>query len=335
MAHEFAVVDAHVAGAPARLLVAGVPTPEGATLEERRIWFSRRADHIRRATMLEPRGHQDLVGVLLTEAVSPGFDAGLLFLDATGCPPVHLTGVVAAATIVLERAYLTSSRLVPGSVVPLSFDTPAGPVTVHAHTEAAAGLRVRQVTIAAGPSFVIEAGHEVGIGNRRVPIDLVWAGVPVAVVDSEAAGVSLQRERLSDLRRLGAELAALVARASPVKRAAPASGAPLLVFTGPAHSEGAHLRSVPVAASGAIDRSAGLAAASAVATVLHAMELLPVGEDLVAEGLWGLTQRARVTSRIEDDERGAVFTEAASAAWITGEQVLVVSDDDPLGAPGR
>jgi proline racemase len=286
--------------------------------------------------MLEPRGHQDLVGVLLTESVSPGFDAGLLFLDAAGSPPLHLTGVVAATTIALERAYLTSSRVVPGAVIPLSFDTPGGPVTVRADTEVVAGdLRVRRVTIAAHPSFVIEAGHAVSLGPRRVPIDLVWAGLPVAVVDGEAAGVSLQWEHLPELRRIGVDLGRLLDRSGALRRGLPAAGPALVVFTGPAHREDAHIRSVSVAASGAVDRSAGLTAVAALATVLHAMGLLTPGDDLVAEGLWGLSQRGRVTARVEGDERGAVVTEVESSAWITGEQLLLVSEDDPLGLAER
>ena len=65
-------IDAHAAGEPLRLIVDGFPSPRGKTMLEKREWVKRHADHLRRALMLEPRGHADMYGAILTEPVAPG-----------------------------------------------------------------------------------------------------------------------------------------------------------------------------------------------------------------------------------------------------------------------
>src|SRR6188474_3985454 len=74
-------VDAHVGGQTLRLVVDGMPHPLGRTMRDKRAWLRKRADRLRRALVLEPRGHADIVAALLTEAVSPEAHAGILFMD--------------------------------------------------------------------------------------------------------------------------------------------------------------------------------------------------------------------------------------------------------------
>ena len=62
-------IDAHAAGEPLRLIVDGFPSPRGKTMLEKRESVRRYADHLRRALMLEPRGHADMYGAILTEPV--------------------------------------------------------------------------------------------------------------------------------------------------------------------------------------------------------------------------------------------------------------------------
>ena len=64
-------IDAHAAGEPLRLIVDGFPSPRGKTMLDKREWVRKHADHLRRALMLEPRGHADMYGAILTEPVRP------------------------------------------------------------------------------------------------------------------------------------------------------------------------------------------------------------------------------------------------------------------------
>src|SRR5204863_1286998 len=99
-------IDAHVAGEPLRLIVDGAPRPSGKTMAQKRDWMKRHADQVRRAVVLEPRGHRDMCAAMLTEPVAPGSDAGIIFLHNDGYPAVSGHGIIAATTIALERGLI-------------------------------------------------------------------------------------------------------------------------------------------------------------------------------------------------------------------------------------
>ena len=68
--YEIACIDSHVAGEPLRLLVGG-PRLKGKTMYEKQCFMQEHFDFIRTATMLEPRGHADMFGAVLTEPCDP------------------------------------------------------------------------------------------------------------------------------------------------------------------------------------------------------------------------------------------------------------------------
>ena len=45
-----------------RILVGGIPEPQGNTMIEKKKWLEENCDYIRTALMLEPRGHHDMFG---------------------------------------------------------------------------------------------------------------------------------------------------------------------------------------------------------------------------------------------------------------------------------
>src|SRR5919201_1113025 len=110
MIHRISTIDAHVGGEPLRLVTEGFPTPSGRTMLEKRKWVKSNADHLRRALMLEPRGHADMYGALLTEPVNPGSDAGVLFLHNEGFSTMCGHGIIAVTTIAGERGLIVSDR---------------------------------------------------------------------------------------------------------------------------------------------------------------------------------------------------------------------------------
>ena len=96
-------IDAHAAGEPLRLIVDGFPSPRGKTMLAKREWVRTHADHLRRALMLEPRGHADMYGAILTEPVTPGAHAGVLFMHNEGYSTMCGHGIIAVTTMALER----------------------------------------------------------------------------------------------------------------------------------------------------------------------------------------------------------------------------------------
>src|SRR4051812_5231242 len=128
-------IDAHAAGEPLRLIVDGFPSPRGKTMLAKREWVRTHADHLRRALMLEPRGHADMYGAILTEPVSPGSHAGVLFMHNEGYSTMCGHGIIAVTTMAVERGLITTGGADGGTTI--VYDAPAG--TIRARARIGAG----------------------------------------------------------------------------------------------------------------------------------------------------------------------------------------------------
>src|SRR5262245_1798917 len=103
MVHVAKTIDAHVAGQPLRLIVEGAPRPVGQTMLRKQQWMAKHAEPLRLALLREPRGHADMTAALLTEPVTPGSHAGVLFMHSGGHTALCGHGIMAVVTIALER----------------------------------------------------------------------------------------------------------------------------------------------------------------------------------------------------------------------------------------
>ena len=341
-------IDAHVAGEPLRLIVEGAPRPIGKTMAQKRDWMKRHADQLRRAVVMEPRGHRDMCAAMLTEPVAPGSDAGVIFLQNDGYPSISGHGIIAVTTIAIESGLMVvggppGASTSSGSPRRLVFDTPAGAVHARARLQARGDSQsVDSVVFTNVPSFVLSGGHSVRLGARELRVDVAFGGMFYAIADTEAIGIPLTIERLPDLRRLGMEIRASINAATDVSHPVDhhLSGVAGVIFTGPPQDPEAHLRNVTVFADGAVDRSPCATGTSAVMAVLDAMGLLQdqpssgfsgTGEQLfVHESVIGTLHRGRVVRRTLVGDYPAIVTEIEGTAWVTGEHTFFVSEDDPL-----
>jgi proline racemase len=335
-------IDAHAAGEPLRLIVDGFPSPRGKTMLEKRAWVSRHADHLRRALMLEPRGHADMYGAILTEPVAPGSHAGVLFMHNEGYSTMCGHGVIAVTTIALERGLIMPGQD-GGAVV---YDSPAGTIRARARWAGEAGragaaggagqtrvaARVESVSFVNVPSFVLHGGLNVKLASRQIRVDVAFGGAFYAIVDSEAVGLPIDAAHLPELRRVGMEIKEAIESVHdithPLERGL--QGIYGTIFTGPPSDESADLRNVTVFADAEVDRSPCGTGTAAVMAVVEAMGLLSDTKPFVHESLIGTRFSGRVSARTIVGELEAIVPEIEGSAWITGEHTFLVDDDDPL-----
>jgi proline racemase len=330
-------VDAHAAGEPLRLIVDGFPAPHGRTMLEKREWVTGRHDHLRRALMLEPRGHADMYGAILTEAVAPGSHAGLLFMHNAGYSTMCGHGIIAVTTIALERGLLMPG----GDGRTIVYDTPAGTIRAAATLGRSAdggatgepgAVRVESVAFVNVPSFVWHGGLVVKLGSRQIRADVAFGGAFYAIVDSEAVGLPLDAAHVPELRRVGMDIARAIdtthSIAHPLETGL--GGIYGTIFTGPPNDPRADLRNVTVFADAQIDRSPCGTGTAAVMAVIDAMGLLADDRPFVHESLVGTLFRGRLVGRTQVGDYEAIVPEIEGSAWITGEHTFLIDDDDPL-----
>jgi len=303
-----------------RLIVDGFPSPRGRTLGEKREWLRRQADQIRRALTREPRGHDAILAAILTEPALPGSHAGLLFMDANGYPRLSGHGVMAATRIALDRGLL-----MPGGDSPsIVFDTAAG--TVKASLEGA------RVTMAGVPAFVLHAGVSVKAAGRQLRADVAYGGAFHAIVDGEAAGLPVDWAHVPELSRLAVDVCRAIE--STVTVAHPSDetqrGLDGVIFTAPPAAATAMLKAAAVTSGGRVDRSPSGTGIAAVMAVVDAMGLMAEDGAFTQESLSGSRFDARVAGRTMVGDVPALVAEVAGDAWIIGEHIFVLDDDDPL-----
>jgi proline racemase len=324
-------IDAHAAGEPLRLIVDGFPSPRGATMLEKREWVRKHADHLRRALMLEPRGHADMYGAILTEPAAPGSHAGVLFMHNEGYSTMCGHGIIAVTTIALERGLLMPG----GDGTTVVYDSPAGTIRARA-TLASRGssgaCRVESVAFVNVPSFVLHGGLVVKLASRQIRVDVAFGGAFYAIVDSEAVGLPIDAAHLPELRRVGMEIKEAIEAAQTIAHPLEPGlkGIYGTIFTGPPSDERADLRNVTIFADAEVDRSPCGTGTAAVMAVVDAMGLLSEDRPFVHESLIGTRFNGRVSSRTIVGDLQAIVPEIEGSAWITGEHTFIVDETDPL-----
>ncbi|HMO12716.1 MAG TPA: proline racemase family protein [Pirellulaceae bacterium] len=165
-------IDSHTAGEPTRVVVSGVPEPNGKTLLEKRAFMQAELDWVRTATVCEPRGHDAVVGALLCQPERATSLIGVIFFNNVG----YLNGCI-HGTIGVAQTLQHLGRIGAGEY---DFDTPAGVVTVS--LEADGSVRVTNVR-----SFRHLNDMQVTIqGRATLQGDVAWGGNWFFLTDAPA-----------------------------------------------------------------------------------------------------------------------------------------------------
>ena len=313
---RYKTIDAHVAGEAVRLLVEGAPAVKGRTMVDKLSWLRKHGEALRKALMLEPRGHAGMHGALFTEPVLPKAHAGLLFMNAGGFPMVSGEAVMAATIIALEQ------QIIHVDSDELYIDTPAGLLTARPAQSVAGPPQARGISLTGLAGFVQSGALPVRFGNRTILVDVAFGGEFFAIVDSEAAGIPIDADHAPELIRAAGRLKDAV---EVTLRAAQPSLSSMhgVIFTAPAR-QGAHLRSATVLDGGVLRRSPGVTGTIALMAVLDAMGIVGEADTFIHEGLMGTSFVGRILKRQTVDEMAIVLPVIETMVTITGYHEFVV-----------
>ena len=80
--------------------------------------FMRDHDWIRRGLMFEPRGHDMMSGSLIFPPRDTKNDAGILFIETSGCLPMCGHGTIGTVTVMIEEGLVVpqeTRQVMPGN----------------------------------------------------------------------------------------------------------------------------------------------------------------------------------------------------------------------------
>jgi proline racemase len=323
---KITTIDAHTEGEPFRVVVDGFPALKGETILERRRDAKARYDHLRRALMWEPRGHADMYGCLLTPAVTPGADFGILFMHNEGFSTMCGHGILGIAVVAVETGMVAAG----GPVTRMKIDTPAGLVTAEAELRHGHAMYARFANV---PSFVAALDETVEVpGLGTITYDLAFGGAYYAFVSAAQVGLECRPEDTSGLIQAGMAIKRAVMAQRPIEHPVEPDLGFLYgtIFIGPPAASGAHSRNVCIFAEGEVDRCPTGTGVSARLAIHHARGELGVGQTIEIESILGTRFSGRIldTTRFGDYE--AIVPEVGGTAHITGINTWVIDPRDPL-----
>jgi len=301
------VIDSHTGGEPTRLVIAGFPHLGSGSMAERRALLASEYDAWRRATVLEPRGSDVIVGALLCPPVDPARAAGVIFFNNEG-----YLGMCGHGTIGLVASLAHLGRLQAGAH---PIETPVGIVRTTLHDDGS--VSVRNV-----PSYRLLAGVRVDIPcHGRVTGDVAWGGNWFFLVREhrqriEPDNVAALTEFASSLRR--------ALHAQGVRGAAGAEVDHIELF---ADDPQADSRNFVLCPGGAYDRSPCGTGTSAKLACLAADGALAPGEPWHQSSIIG----SRFEASYERVDGGhEVIPTIRGRAHVCAEARLLVDDADPF-----
>lgn len=323
-------VDSHTEGMPTRVVVGGVGTLPGETMEERRRFVIEQADHLRSWLMFEPHGHSAMSGSILQPPTREDADWGVVYIEVSGCLPMCGHGTIGTATVLVETGMVEVHE--PETVIRL--DTPAGLVIARVHVE---GTRARSVTIENVPSFVTELDARVEVpGLGSVVYDMAFGGNFYAIVDLATLGdraPHFDRRAPQGLLDTGmAIMDAINATSPPVHPENPAIDHVHHVQLVAPGSTAQHSRHAMVIHPGWFDRSPCGTGTSARVAQLVARGEMSIGDELINESLIGTHFIGRPIRKTTIAEYQAIVPTITGRAWITGTSQHMLAPDDPFPA---
>jgi proline racemase len=302
------VIDSHTEGEPTRVVVDGWPQPEGATMAARRDDLRARWDHLRRAVVCEPRGHDAIVGALLTPPVTPGAAAGIIFFNNG-----TYLGMCGHGLIGVVRTLEYLGRVRPGVS---RYDTPVG--TVSAELAADGAVTIENV---ASRCVATDVAVDVpGIG--RVAGDVAYGGNWFFLTHVD--GVAIELDRARDLARLTQSIQDAL-RAAGITGT---DGADIdhIELAGPPSRPDADSRNFVLCSGGEYDRSPCGTGTSAVMAARHRRGLLALGERWHQESVVGGLFTGWLTPGPDD----TLSPHVRGTAFVTGEATLHFDAHDPF-----
>jgi proline racemase len=319
-------IDYHTCGEPVRIVTSGYPELSGATILDKRRQARERHDHLRRAMMLEPRGHDGMYGVIPVAASQPEAAFSVLFTHNEG-----YSTMCGHATIALGR-YAIEQGLVPAvePVTHFAIEAPCG--LLRLACEVADG-KVGSVSFESVPAFVEARDLVVAVpGHGDVTTDIAYGGAYYCILPASRFGLDLMQ---TPVDALVAAAGALTDRVRATLAITHPSEPDLGFLYGTIVTDEASVDeesfNLCVFAERQIDRSPTGSGVTARMALDHAKGLVAAGRSRSFRSITGGGFSGRVIGPADFPAAGAVTVEVGGRSHLSGEGSFVIEADDPLG----
>ena len=319
-------IDAHVAGEPARLIVGGIGSVPGETMQTKREFFMTHYDHIRLLLTREPRGHRDMFAACVTEPVSTGARFGLIYMDARRYPYLCGHATMGAVMTLIAAGEIDAAD----DELQVMVDTPSGPMQATAYMHDG---KVESVAIRMVPSFVYRDNETLSIpGFDQLAVATVCVGGFFVMVSADQLGLDFNSSNWPHFRDLGMQLIQAANEQLTVQHPTRPEVRTVDVteFYDPASDDQGQGKSIVILGEGHMDRSPCGTGTAAKMTLLHHRGQFGFGQIFTNTSPLGTTFQGRLVDEIRLGDTKAVVAEVRGSAQITGIHEFIIDAKDPF-----
>ena len=195
-------VDSHTMGEPTRIVIGGIPVIKGETMALKKKYLEENMDDVRTALMLEPRGHDDMFGSIITQPVNPNADLGIIFMDGGGYLNMCGHGTIGAVTVAIEMGMVP----VKEPITEVILEAPAGLVKARAKVR---DNVVEEVSFENVPSFLYKRDVKMELPDiGEIRLDIAFGGSFFAIIHASELKTKVIKENTSRLIELGLRIRA-------------------------------------------------------------------------------------------------------------------------------
>ncbi|EAV42584.1 proline racemase, putative [Stappia aggregata IAM 12614] len=301
------VIDSHTAGEPTRVVLDGGPDLGSGTLAERAARLE--AEHLDfcASVVLEPRGHDAIIGALLVPPSDPACAAGVIYFNN-----LQNLGMCGHATIGLGVTLAHLGRIRPGRH---RFETPVGVVEIDLiDANTVSVVNIESYRLAKDVTVEVE-----GVGP--VTGDVAWGGNWFFLVKNSP--IALTGANIRPLTDLTLKIRTALEKAGVTGK----DGAWIdhIELFGPAEDPAAQSRNFVLCPGGAYDRSPCGTGCSAKLACLAADGALAPGQDYLQESVIGSTYKISY----QPGPGGGVIPTITGQAFVTSDATLIFNPADP------
>ena len=304
---EIKVIDSHTGGEPTRVVIEGWPDVPGETMQDRLKYVKGNHDHIRQGVVCEPRGHNAIVGALITPPVNSDSLTGVIYFNDVG-----FLGMCGHATIGLVETLRQTGKLLSNEI---SIDTPVGVVKASVAEDGLVSIRniSPRVHIKDLKISVPELGDVIG--------DVAYGGNWFYLVKNLSPDISLDR------------IDSLMANSKAIRDALNAEGIKgddghqidhIEFFSEPTHTD-ADSKNFVLCPGDAYDRSPCGTGTSAKMACLYESGLLELEGSWVQEGICGSLFYCHL-----EMENEILVPVISSKAYVISQSTFYFNEEDPF-----
>lgn len=319
---ELRYTDMHTAGEPVRIVTGGYPELTGATILDKRRQAREQYDHLRRAMMFEPRGHEGMYGVIPVKPSVPDAVLGVLFTHHEGYSTMCGHATVALGRWIVDQGLVAKTEPVTRFIM----EAPCGPLAMECHVVNGA---VTSVTFESVPAFVEGRDETFNVpGYGAIMTDIAYGGAYYAILPASRFGLDLFGTPVAKLVDAAAALTDTI-RAQRMITHPDADDLGFLygtIVTDEAVGD-APSANLCVFAERQIDRAPTGSGVTARMALDHAKGQMALGTVRRFYGIAGVPFDGCITR----EQGSAVRVAVSGQGYYAGQGSFIIEDDDALG----